>query len=312
MADIDIQRKTTPVWPWILGIIIVVAIILFLVAGRDREQVQNYGGGADQQQPAPIPGQTVNPPSPANPDAPNRPDGRNPQVAPAAPNQASPAQPAPSKSTIQEGTKPGDGANLDLKPLDLKPTADPVLADQLAQQNQELTDPSDKAAGQNVIIIEDNQPDNSIVLNDQSPPEVTAFSQFLIQNTGTQAELANTFTAEGLRTLGQAVYVLSEKTDSDIESRDQNRDKIDQIADKIATSPDDKQQAKLAAKGIEQAAQWIYEVSATLYPTTEAHAQAVQEAADNFDPEGQLSTQLAAVRAFFDRADSTLQNMAAS
>lgn len=294
MADIDIQRKTTPVWPWILGIIIVVAIILFLVAGRDREQVQNYGGGINEQQEQPIPGQNVNTPPPARPDAPNRPAGRNPQVAPATPDQA------PDQSDNK------GGASLELKPTET------VFTDQIAQQSPGLTDPSDKPAGKSVIIIEDDQPDDSLILDETYPDEVTEFSQFLIQNSGTQPELSNTFTADGLRILGKAIYALSEQTDADINSRDQNRDKIDKLADQIATSTDDKQQAKLTAKAFEQAADWIYSVSETLYPTTESQAQAVQDAADQFDPEGRLTTQLSAVRAFFNNADSALQNMAAS
>ncbi len=310
MADIDIQRKTTPVWPWILGIIIVVAIILFLVAGRDRDQLQNYGGGADEQQ-APVPGQTVNPPSPANPDAPNRPDGRNPQVAPATPDQAGdqatpPAQPAPSESTIDQGTKPGDGASLELKPTDT------VFTTQLAQQDRQVTTPGVKPANEDIIIIEDDLPEDALVTDESYPAEVTQFSEYLIQNAGTQADQANTYTADGLRHISKAIYVLSEQTDADTAARDQTRDNLDQIADQIATVPDDKQQAKLTAIGFEQAADWIYQVSETLYPTTESKAQAVQDAADNFDPEGQLSNQLAAVRAYFDRADATLQEMAAS
>lgn len=314
MADIDIQRKSTPVWPWILGIIVAVAIILFLVAGRDRDTLDNYGGGA-LETPGTEPTTQPLEPTPENPAVPAQPTpGHNPQVAPPTQDQLDNRQ-QPTQPTIPESTSPNpnDGANLNYKP------ADTMFTDQLVQQDLTLPNdpPTDPPTDENsAIIIEEEETidldEEPIFLDDRYPAEVAAFSQFLIQNSDTQADASSTFTADGLRNLASALYVTADQSDVTTEINDQNRDDLNLLADQIADSPNDADQANLTADAFSLAAAWVQDISTTLYPETENQALAVQEAADNFDPEGQLSTQLPAVRAFFDRADTALQIMSES
>lgn len=334
MADIDIQHKSTPVWPWILGIIVVVAIILFLVAGRDRGQMDNYGGGAIDTgtEPATQPLE----PTPENPGVPQPSapvDGRNPQVAPPYPDQPQPEQfeqpeqpqaVPPGQGAYESTETPGgaylndpsmDEPSLDDQALEYEP-ADPVFTDQIAQQDlpQPGEFPEDNLPGEfpedENVVIEDDLDDGAILLEDEYPAEVTAFTQFLLQNSDTQAEFSNTFTSDGLRNLASALYSVSDQGDITDTLSEQNREELNLLADQIAISPTETDQANLAATAFAQAAAWFQELSTTLYPDTEAQVMAVQEAADNFDPEGQLSLQLPAVRTFFDRADTALQDMA--
>jgi hypothetical protein len=54
MAEIEIQKKKQPIWPWILGAIVLVGLLWFLVAqtGRDRDVERPVAAAQEAREPA--------------------------------------------------------------------------------------------------------------------------------------------------------------------------------------------------------------------------------------------------------------------
>ncbi|MFU8807026.1 MAG: hypothetical protein ACNA8W_24675 [Bradymonadaceae bacterium] len=64
MAEIDIQRRRSPMWPWIFGIVMAIILIVLLVATRDTTDAPSpYGAGPDVPETGPLlpPGQPPEP-----------------------------------------------------------------------------------------------------------------------------------------------------------------------------------------------------------------------------------------------------------
>jgi hypothetical protein len=49
MAEIEIKKKEKPIWPWILGILAIVAIIAWLVFGSKKENSRTSQLKADKE-----------------------------------------------------------------------------------------------------------------------------------------------------------------------------------------------------------------------------------------------------------------------
>ncbi len=66
MAELHVQRKQTNIWPWIIGVLAIAAVLWFVFGRADTRSAATPGAADSAYQTSPAPGSPATP-SPATP-----------------------------------------------------------------------------------------------------------------------------------------------------------------------------------------------------------------------------------------------------